>query len=252
MCEVRPITTATLLFGILCVSHLQGVAGQDRPEKVYRIGGEVSAPELKHEVKPEYSEEARLSKYQGIAVLWIIVQQNGTVGDARVARSLGLGLDEKALEAVKQWRFKPAEKGGRPVAVTMAVEVLFKLCDPIDFKSTKRSAEQGDASAQLGLGLMYETGCGPLQDLKAAMVWYQKAASQQNRDAKYSLGNMYENGEGVAADDVEAYMWYSLAANDGLSLAKSAQSRVSSRMTPTQIAQAEALARQWTASGSRR
>src|SRR6202140_1794266 len=94
---------------------------------VFRVGGGVSAPRPTYQPDPEYSEEARKAKYQGTCVLWLVVGPDGRPRDIRVARSLGLGLDEKAIEAVKTWKFEPAMKDGKPVAVQINVEVSFRL-----------------------------------------------------------------------------------------------------------------------------
>jgi protein TonB len=94
---------------------------------VFRVGGGVSAPRTIYAPDPEYSEEARKAKYQGTCVLWLIVGPDGRPRDIRLARSLGLGLDEKAIEAVRTWKFEPAMKDGRPVAVQINVEVSFRL-----------------------------------------------------------------------------------------------------------------------------
>jgi TonB family protein len=94
---------------------------------VFRIGGGVSPPRALSTPDPEYSEEARKAKYQGTVVLWLIVDANGHPRDIRVARSLGMGLDQKAMEAVRTWKFEPAMKDGKPVAVQMNVEVSFRL-----------------------------------------------------------------------------------------------------------------------------
>jgi periplasmic protein TonB len=94
---------------------------------VFRVGGGVSAPRVIYQPDPEYSEEARKAKYQGVCVLWLIVGPDGKPRDIKVARTLGLGLDEKAMEAVKTWRFEPAMKDGKPVAVQINVEVQFRL-----------------------------------------------------------------------------------------------------------------------------
>jgi TonB family protein len=94
---------------------------------VYRVGGGVSAPRVIYQPDPEYTEEARKAKYQGVVVLWLIVGQDGRTKDIRVSRSLGMGLDQKAVEAVKQWKFEPAKKDGVPVAVQLNVEVNFRL-----------------------------------------------------------------------------------------------------------------------------
>jgi periplasmic protein TonB len=92
-----------------------------------QVGGGVSAPRPIFSPDPEYTEEARKAKYQGTCVLWMIVGPDGKPRDIKVARTLGLGLDEKAIEAVKQWKFAPAMKDGQPVAVQINVEVSFRL-----------------------------------------------------------------------------------------------------------------------------
>ena len=94
---------------------------------VYRIGGGVSSPQLVYKVEPEYSEEARKAKFQGTVVLYVVVDEKGLPRDLKVVRPLGLGLDEKAVEAVTKWRFKPGYKDGRPVAVAATIEVNFRL-----------------------------------------------------------------------------------------------------------------------------
>jgi periplasmic protein TonB len=93
----------------------------------YRVGGGVSAPRAVYSPDPEYSEEARKAKYQGTVVLWVVVGPDGRVHDLKVQRSLGLGLDEKALEAVRTWKFDPARKDGQAVAVQLNIEVSFRL-----------------------------------------------------------------------------------------------------------------------------
>jgi periplasmic protein TonB len=94
---------------------------------IFRVGGGVSAPRAVSTPDPEYSEEARKAKYQGTCVLWLIVGPDGKPRDIKVTRSLGLGLDEKAIEAVRKWMFEPAMKDGKPVAVQINVEVSFRL-----------------------------------------------------------------------------------------------------------------------------
>jgi TonB family protein len=94
---------------------------------VYRVGGGVTAPALLHKVEPVYSEEARKAKYQGTVVLYVEVNPEGLATNVRVVRALGLGLDEKAIEAVRQWQFKPGTKDGKAVTVAATIEVNFRL-----------------------------------------------------------------------------------------------------------------------------
>jgi protein TonB len=94
---------------------------------VFRIGGGVSAPVAIYKVEPEYSEEARKAKFQGTVVLSIVIDEHGLPTNFKVVRPLGLGLDEKAIEAVQKWRFLPGKKDGHAVAVVATVEVNFRL-----------------------------------------------------------------------------------------------------------------------------
>jgi periplasmic protein TonB len=94
---------------------------------VFHVGGGVSAPRVIYQVDPEFSEEARKAKYQGTCTLMLVVDAQGHPTKIRVANSLGMGLDEKAIEAVRNWRFEPSMKDGHPVPVEIAVEVDFHL-----------------------------------------------------------------------------------------------------------------------------
>jgi periplasmic protein TonB len=93
----------------------------------YSPGNGVSIPRAIYSPEPEFSEEARRSKYQGEVTLLATIGADGRTRDLRVVRSLGMGLDEKAMEAVRTWRFEPARKDGRPVAVQMNIIVNFHL-----------------------------------------------------------------------------------------------------------------------------
>jgi len=94
---------------------------------VFKVGGGVTAPSLLFKVEPEYSEEARKAKYQGTVLLYVEVDPSGKATNMKVLHSLGLGLDEKAMEAVKKWKFKPGLKDGKAVTVQAQIEVNFRL-----------------------------------------------------------------------------------------------------------------------------
>jgi TonB family protein len=94
---------------------------------VFRVGGGVSAPSIVYRVEPTYSEEARKAKYQGVVVLSAIVRKDGTIEILKVVRGLGLGLDENAIQALKQWKFRPGMKNGVAVDVALNIEVNFSL-----------------------------------------------------------------------------------------------------------------------------
>jgi len=94
---------------------------------IFRVGAGVSPPRVIYQPEPEFSEEARKAKFQGICTLALVVGVDGRPSQIRVQSSLGMGLDEKAIEAVKNWKFEPAMKDGHAVPVAIAVEVDFHL-----------------------------------------------------------------------------------------------------------------------------
>ncbi len=117
-----------------------------------------------------------------------------------------------------------------------------------DYATTLREwtplAEQGDASAQSNLGLMYDKGKGVPQDYKTAMKWYTLAAEQGYADAQYNLGLMYGLGQGVKKDYVYAHMWGNIAASNGNENGGKLRDLFAEEMTPTQIEKAQELARE--------
>jgi TonB family protein len=93
----------------------------------YRPGSGISPPRLIREVKAEYTEDARRRNLTGDVLLEIVIRRDGTVGTVRVLKGLGAGLDERAIYAVRQWRFDPARRKGIPVDVLVEVAVEFTL-----------------------------------------------------------------------------------------------------------------------------
>lgn len=98
------------------------------PPGIYSPGQNgVSIPQLIYSPEPSFSDEARKAKFQGIVVLVLVVGKDGRPYNIHVRQSLGMGLDEKAIDAVKNWRFRPARFNGQPVATRIAVQVDFHL-----------------------------------------------------------------------------------------------------------------------------
>ena len=91
------------------------------------FGGRTSAPVLVWKVDPDYSDQARKAKVQGMVLLRVAIDKSGRIEEVRVDRGIGLGLDEKAVEAVRRWKFLPGMRNGRAVATTAEVEVHFRL-----------------------------------------------------------------------------------------------------------------------------
>lgn len=95
----------------------------------YRLGTDISPPRLLREVKPQYTAEAMRAKIQGTVLLEVVVLPDGTVGDARITKSLDpiFGLDEEAIKAARKWQFEPGTRFGQPVAVLVGLELYFTL-----------------------------------------------------------------------------------------------------------------------------
>jgi TonB family protein len=93
----------------------------------YRPGSGITAPSILREIKPDYTEEGRRRNIEGDVVLEIVVRSDGSVGNVKLLNGLGAGLDERAIDAVKQWRFNPAHRYSVPVDVIVEVAVEFKL-----------------------------------------------------------------------------------------------------------------------------
>jgi protein TonB len=94
---------------------------------IRKIGGGVSAPVALYTPDPEFSEEARKAKVAGNVLVTLIVDASGRPQNVHVLRGIGMGLDEKAVEAVRLYKFKPAMENGHPVPVQMNVEVNFQI-----------------------------------------------------------------------------------------------------------------------------
>jgi periplasmic protein TonB len=103
------------------------VADADRSDSIVRPAGGSKPPSLIFKVEPEYSEEARQQKHMGVVVLQVVIDRMGRPINTRIIRALGLGLDEKAAEAVLQWRFKPGMDGDKPATMAATVELNFRL-----------------------------------------------------------------------------------------------------------------------------
>jgi TonB family protein len=94
---------------------------------VYRVGSGTTAPALIKKLEPAYTEEARAEKISGTALLYVVIEPNGTASHIKLLKGLGFGLDEQAVDAINQWRFKPGTRNGVPVPVEATIEVNFRL-----------------------------------------------------------------------------------------------------------------------------
>ena len=176
---------------------------------------------------------------------------------------VGLGANadfNEGIAAYERGDYATALRAWQPLAEqgdAEAQSMLGQMYDegegvPQDYEAAaqwyRRAAERGDAEAQFNLGVMYYDGERVLQDYKAAIQWFRRAAEQGHAKAQVSLGGMYSLGKGVPENYVYAYMWVSIAASFGnkyvVELRNLLRNLVKEGMTPSQIAEAQKLARE--------
>jgi TonB family protein len=128
------VATCALLGGAVTAMALSfdvtpegGAVSAPAPEKIYKVGNGVTPPLLVHSVDAEFSKKAKDAKYQGVSVVSLVVDADGMPRHVHTIRKLGMGLDEKAIEAVRQYKFKPSMLHGKPVAVQITIEVNFHI-----------------------------------------------------------------------------------------------------------------------------
>jgi len=169
--------------------------------------------------------------------------------------SNGLGVTKDYSEAARLYR-KAADQGNSNAQFNLGILYSNGLGVTQDYseaaKLYRKSAELGNAKAQFNLGLFYNNGMGVTQDFSEAAKFYRKAAEQGDADAQLILGAMYEEGQGVQKDYVQAHMWYNLAAarfseadKDFRDNAVKFRDTIAATMTPSQLAEAQRLAREW-------
>jgi TPR repeat protein len=150
--------------------------------------------------------------------------------------------------------FRPlAELGDKNAQHYLGVIYSSGLSVPQDYAEAIRwfrlAAEQGDAFSQDYLGIMYQAGIGVPQDDAEALRWYRLAAEQGLAIAQNALGFMYELGKGVPKDNVKAHMWYNIGAANGDALGGESRQNIADQMTPADISEAQAMARDCMSSG---
>jgi TonB family protein len=140
-------------------------------ETVYRVGGNVTAPRILRKVDPEYTAEARDASIEGSVKLAIEIGRDGLVHNIRVIRGLAPGLDDKAIEALNQWRFEPANKDGQPVTIEATIEVNFRLIHDASQKSRHPRLQQAlGIIADIGTQVYLVNAC-PRIRAKPLLFW---------------------------------------------------------------------------------
>jgi len=220
---------------------------RDEPAgKIAKAGPGVSPPRVTYAPEPEFSETARAAGYQGVCTLGLIVGVDGRPRNIKVLHAIGMGLDEKAVEAVRSWRFSPALKDGKPVEVEIAVEVDFHLYDRPDgkFADLTAKAQAGDAKAQLDMASFFLKHRDVPENEQLGLSYLEKAANQGLPRAQLLMGERIA-AKGVPADYAKAYMWYALARRGGDKHGDKALKTLTSKMTTEQIQQGQVMVDNW-------
>lgn len=206
------------------------------PDGVYRVGHGVKPPKPISTPEPEFSEQARRVGYGAVCVLSLIVDADGVPRDIKVKHAAGLGLDEKALEAVQQWRFQPALKDGEPVAVQINVETNFHLYNNGEKKPTLvDKANAGEAKAQFELAQLLLSDPNLANDDSKGYGYLEKAAKQGLPPAQFAMGDYFFTRKNEL---VKAYVWYALARKNRYKESDQKLQEVAGKMTPEQLAEA--------------
>jgi TonB family protein len=160
---------------------------------LFSVGGGVSAPTCIYCPDPPYSDEARKAKLSGTVVVQVVVDATGNVRDAKVVQPLGLGLDEKATETIRTWRFKPAMRNGSPVNVRMLVKVDFRLLfkAPSSFETAPPQQQSGPARSPLGQSRVPASTATPVPPQASPMPAEPAAAP----DLLDEANNFYRKGD---------------------------------------------------------
>ncbi len=171
-------------------------------------------------------------------------------GLARAGFDEGVAAYDRGDYATALKEFRPlAEQGDASAQFSVGIMYESGKGVPQDYaeaaKWYRRAAEQGIAEAQSILGVMYHAGDGVPQDRVEALKWHRMAAEQGYVRAQLETGLMYRHGQGVPQDSIQAHMWFDLAAEQGNVLGRKYRDKLAKDMTPAEISKAQAMAREW-------
>ncbi len=220
------------------IQTLHSRSGDSNPEEpvdgVYRVGHGIKPPRPIFMPDPEFSEQARQAGYEGTCVLELVVDAEGMPQNIRVTHPVGMGLDDKAIEAVRQWRFSPSLKDGTPVAVRIDVETSFHLYAP-KTPNLFQKANAGDAKAQFEMAQILLADPYLAQDDSKGFAFLEKAAKQGLPKAQFAMGDYFSSHKN---DLVTAYVWFALARKNRYKESDQKLKDLAEKMSPEQLAEA--------------
>jgi TonB family protein len=187
-----------------------------------------------------YTDAARAAKFEGSCVVVVTVGIDGKPSNVMVTKKIGMGMDERAVETVRRWKFDPGRRYGKPVVSRLHLTLNFKLIgnDSQKFIDLSQKAQSGDPAAEFELANAFFEGRAIPKDEAQGMALLERAARGGYAQAQFQMGER-SYGDGNAAENyVAAYLWYVQAQRSGAEQAEAKVTELESRMTPDQIAEA--------------
>jgi TonB family protein len=208
------------------------------------VPGETAAHGI-YTPQPDYTEVAREARREGVCVLSLIVGLDGRTSNIIVTKKLGLGLDEKAVEAVRTWKFEPGRRNGRPVPTHLTLSVQFKLIGNDKIVDLSERVKLGDPAAELELANAYFAGRDIPKDESRGLALLERAARDGLPAAQFQMGERtYGNGSDPQ-NYVAAYVWYVLAERGGFAQSQAKAEILAAEMTSEQLSEAQKLLDKW-------
>jgi TonB family protein len=196
--------------------------------------------------QPDYTEEARQAGREGACVVSLIVGVDGRTGNIVGTKKLGLGLDEKAVAAVRKWRFEPARRNGRLVPTHLTLTLQFNLFGNHKILDLSERIKGGDAAAEFELANAFFAGTDIPQDESRGAALLERAARDGLPEAQFQMGERTYGDGGNREHYVAAYVWYVLAQRGGFEQSQAKAAILAVEMSPEQMSEAQKRLDNWT------
>ena len=212
-----------------------------------QVGSTETPPKAIYSPQVEYTAQAREAKLEGTCTVSLVVGVDGKPSNVVVVKKLGMGLDERAVEAVSQWKFEPGRRNGNPVISRLKLDLQFRLfgSDTQKFFDLSEKANGGDANAEFELANAFFQGKDIPKDETKGLALLDRAARSGHAQAQFQMAER-AYGDGNNPDNyVEAYVWFAVAQRSGAAEADAKVTELESRMTPDQLSEARKRLESW-------
>ena len=246
-----PATALLLLIApAFAWAQTQAIPSPDPSDKLGKPPAQDSKatpPRVVYAPDPSYPPEAFHAKYQGTCVLDLTVGVDGLPHDIKVARGLGMGLDESAVAAARTWRYEPALKDGKPLEVQVQVKIRFRIRGAETDKIAKLldRSDANDAKADLELAKTYSEGRDVPKDEQRGFQFLSMAADWNLPEAQFLMGQHFYKDQGSSPDYINAYMWYALSKRGGFKKGEEMLKELAAKMSAEQVGIADTRVDYW-------